>query len=100
MTDTKSTDFETIVEEAIKNIRDDRDRALSCLNQLQIWIQAGGERMGDGASSMAKLLEVCQRSNEQFVKLAALKIKDRVENEDNTLTEEDREKMYEDISTA
>jgi len=66
--------FNTYLDEAITNIRDDRATTLSLLNDLMIELKKAGitEMHKDLGAIAAKYVETLQRSNEQLVKVAAL----------------------------
>lgn len=60
------------IEEAVINIREDRKRALSLLNDIADFIGQSQERHKDVGQTAAKYLETLQRSNEQLVKITGL----------------------------
>lgn len=60
------------LEEAVLNIREDRKRALSLLNDIADFIGQNQERHKDVGQTAAKYLETLQRSNEQLVKITSL----------------------------
>lgn len=81
------------IEEAIKNIREDRDRALSLLKDIADFIGQNQERHKDVGATAAKYLETLQRSNEQLVKLTALLQKSK-DLEYSELNKDDTELLY------
>ena len=77
-----SQDFDDLMEEAIENIRTDRELAREFLNELANQI----------ASNAAKHIETMQRSNEQLVKVLNLKQKERTK--DVGLSEDDKANLF------
>lgn len=65
-------DIKKILDEAIGNIREDRKKALSLLEDLAEFIGQSQDRHKDVGQTAAKYLETLQRSNEQLVKISAL----------------------------
>ncbi len=65
----KSGDF---IEEAIKNVRDDRAMASTLLIELMKILKHDETKHQHSGPVAAKYLETLQRSNEQLVKLASL----------------------------
>ena len=70
----KITDLENYIEEAIKNIRDDRDITSTLLtkNFTEINKVDDSSTHKDLGFIAAKYVETLQRSNEQLVKLASI----------------------------
>jgi hypothetical protein len=71
----KSNDFETLVTEALGNIRDDRDLAREFLNDIGAIIANDASQTKYLSTVAAKHIETLQRSNEQLVKIISLKQK-------------------------
>ena len=67
--------LESYIEEAIKNIRDDRDITSTLLTQVFAEITKGEETHKDLGLIAAKYVETLQRSNEQLVKLTSIMAK-------------------------
>ena len=65
-------DLDSYLEEAIKNIREDRAITASLLTDLVVYLKASDERHREVGPVAAKYLETLQRSNEQLVKVTAL----------------------------
>ena len=84
------------LEEAVKNIREDRDRALSLLKDLADFIGQSQDRHKDVGQTAAKYLETLQRSNEQLVKISALIQKGNKE-EYSELDKDDTESLYDEF---
>ena len=68
-------DLQNYIEEAIKNIRDDRDITSRLLTQVFAEITNGQETHKDLGLIAAKYVETLQRSNEQLVKLTSIMAK-------------------------
>jgi F0F1-type ATP synthase membrane subunit b/b' len=83
-------------DEAIKNIREDRDRALSLLKDIADYIGQNQDRHKDVGNTAAKYLETLQRSNEQLVKITALLQKQK-EAEFGELDKSDTDELYDEI---
>ena len=60
------------INEAIENIRKDREITTSLLNDLIIYLSVDEERHKDAGVIAAKYVETLQRSNEQLVKVVTL----------------------------
>ena len=89
-------DFDSLTEEAISNIREDRAQTKDLLTDLIKYMVASEDRHKDVGLTAAKYVETLQRSNEQLVKIAGLKQKDEKGN--NGLTEEDREEIFKELN--
>jgi len=68
-------DFETLAEEAIDNIRSDRDQTKELLKDLVKYLSNDEHRHKEVGLIAAKYVETLQRSNEQLVKIATLQKK-------------------------
>mgnify|MGYP001491590670 CR=1 FL=1 len=68
-------ELENYIQEAIKNIRDDRDVTSTLLTQVFAEITNGQETHKDLGLIAAKYVETLQRSNEQLVKLTSIMAK-------------------------
>ena len=88
-------DFESLVDEAIKNIREDRGQTKELLKDLVKYIATDEHRHKEVGLTAAKYLETLQRSNEQLVKVAALQQK--LYKEDTSLSAEEREEIFSEI---
>jgi|TARA_R100000388_G_scaffold94967_2_gene84556 hypothetical protein len=84
--------LENYIQEAIDNIRDDRDITSTLLTQVFAEITNGQETHKDLGLIAAKYVETLQRSNEQLVKLTSIMAKKT----DSTveLTEEDKKSLF------
>ena len=85
-------DLENYIQEAIDNIRDDRNITSTLLTQVFAEITNGQETHKDLGLIAAKYVETLQRSNEQLVKLTSIMAKKTdtcVE-----LSEEDKKSLF------
>ena len=85
-------DFESLTEEAIANIRDDREQTKQLLNDLIKYLSSDEHRHKEVGLTAAKYVETLQRSNEQLVKIVSLKQKSQ--KEDNNLSAEERDEIF------
>lgn len=81
----KDIKSENFVEEAIKNIRDDRAMASTLLIELMKILKQDETKHQYSGPVAAKYLETLQRSNEQLVKLASLISKKKIPPQDYQL---------------
>jgi hypothetical protein len=68
-------DLESLIDEALTNIRDDRKIAREFLNEIANQIATDAEQNKYLSPVAAKHIETMQRSNEQLVKLIGLRQK-------------------------
>tara|TARA_R110002020_G_scaffold314075_6_gene529372 strand:+ start:418 stop:723 length:306 start_codon:yes stop_codon:yes gene_type:complete len=85
-------DIEQYLEEAVKNIREDRAITSMLLTDLINYLKVSDERHREAGSVAAKYVETLQRSNEQLVKVAALIQKDNVK--EAGLTAQDKQEIF------
>ena len=85
-------DLDNYIQEAIKNIRDDRDITSTLLTQVFAEITNGGETHKDMGLIAAKYVETLQRSNEQLVKLTSIMAKKADTSVE--LTEDDKKSLF------
>ena len=85
-------ELENYIQEAIKNIRDDRDVTSTLLTQVFAEITNGQETHKDLGLIAAKYVETLQRSNEQLVKLTSIKAKKA--DTGVQLSEEDKKSLF------
>ena len=82
------------IEEAVKNVRKDRETTKELLNDL-IKIAAASEHNHKEVSlAAAKYVETLQRSNEQLVKLASLIQKDEKKDSSFSFSGTDKDDIY------
>lgn len=89
-------DFESLVDEAIKNIREDRGQTKELLKDLVKYIATDEHRHKEVGITAAKYVETLQRSNEQLVKIATLKNKNEANNTD--LSEHERDEIFKQLN--
>ena len=67
-------DLDSLIEQALDNIKNDRQTTETLLMELQEYMGVPGnqDRYSDSGPIAAKFVETLQRSNEQLVKLATL----------------------------
>ena len=82
-------DFETLAEEAIDNIRADRDQTKELLKDLVKYLSSDEHRHKEVGLIAAKYVETLQRSNEQLVKIATLQKKGEKASMDLSQSERD-----------
>jgi hypothetical protein len=70
-----SKDLESLIDEALDNIRNDRKAAREFLNEIANQIAADAEQNKYLSPVAAKHIETLQRSNEQLVKLIGIRHK-------------------------
>jgi len=85
-------DLETLIDEALDNIRNDRKVAREFLNEIANQIAKDSEQNKYLSPVAAKHIETMQRSNEQLVKLIGLRQKGRTQQVG--LTEEDKSDLF------
>tara|TARA_R100000231_G_C5268178_1_gene147811 strand:- start:10 stop:309 length:300 start_codon:yes stop_codon:yes gene_type:complete len=90
--------YDKLLEEAIQNIRLDREATNTALDELCQDIHSGKLDHGRSGMVVAKYLETLQRSNEQLVKVAGLMAKTTKQTE--TITSADIDAIYDNISTS
>ena len=85
-------DLETLIDEALDNIRDDRKVAREFLNEIANQIAKDADQNKYLSPVAAKHIETMQRSNEQLVKLIGLQQKGQTQQVG--LTEEDKNDLF------
>lgn len=91
-----SENLKDYLEEAVKNIREDRDRALSLLKDIADYIGQNQDRHKDVGATAAKYLETLQRSNEQLVKISSL-IQKSEKDQYSDLDDEEASSLYDEF---
>ena len=87
-------DLNSLIEQALDNINKDRQETEILLDNLKEYMSVSSERYSDSGATAAKFVETLQRSNEQLVKLATLVYKkDQVSN-NNGLSEDDKNQLF------
>jgi len=86
-------DLETYLEEAVKNIRDDRAVTSSLLTDIMLFLKKNEQNHKEVGAVAAKYVETLQRSNEQMVKVASL-LQKREDRHREGLTETDKQEIF------
>jgi hypothetical protein len=85
-------DLDTLISEALGNIRDDRKSAREFLNEIANQIAKDPEQNKYLSPVAAKHVETMQRSNEQLVKIIGLRQKGQPRGMD--LSDSDKENLF------
>tara|TARA_R100000808_G_C2154909_1_gene166410 strand:+ start:9651 stop:9944 length:294 start_codon:yes stop_codon:yes gene_type:complete len=85
-------DLESLIDEALGNIRDDRKMAREFLNEIANQIASNAEHNRHLSPVAAKHIETLQRSNEQLVKIISLRQKGQGAND--SLSEQDKNNLF------
>ena len=89
-------DFNSLANEAIKNIRDDREQTQQLLKDLVKYLAGDEHRHKEVGITAAKYVETLQRSNEQLVKIVS--IHKKLETDDTGLSDEDRDEIFKQLN--
>ena len=87
-----SQEFDDLMDEAIENIRTDRELAREFLNELANQIAQNAENNRALSPVAAKHIETMQRSHEQLVKVLNLKQKEK--SKEFGLSEDDKANLF------
>lgn len=85
-------DLNSLIDEALGNIRDDRKSAREFLNEIANCIASQPDQNKYLSPVAAKHIETLQRSNEQLVKIISIQRKDTTQSFE--LTEEDKDSLF------
>ena len=85
-------DLQSLIDEALDNIRNDRKAAREFLNEIANLIASDAEQNKYLSPVAAKHIETLQRSNEQLVKLINIRQKDH--GQSVSLSEEDKDSLF------
>jgi len=88
MVKSKQTDTE-LLEEAVSNIREDRELTYELINELRADLVASRVTHKEVGFTAAKYMETLQRSNEQLVKVIAIMKKERTTSESLNISDEE-----------
>jgi hypothetical protein len=88
----KNNDIDSLVNEALGNIRDDRKAAREFLNEIANKIVTEPDQNKYLSPVAAKHIETMQRSNEQLVKIISIQKKDQVASFE--LSDEDKDSIF------
>ena len=87
-----NNDLESLINEALGNIRDDRKSAREFLNEIANCIATAPDQNKYLRPVAAKHIETLQRSNEQLVKIISIQKKDQQTSFE--LTDEDKDSLF------
>lgn len=93
----KKNKVDKFMDEIVKKIDFDRERASILLTNVMQHIMGNTERHKEVGLVAAKYLETLQKSNEQLVKIAALMSKDT---ENKKITKDELEDLYDEIGNG
>lgn len=91
-------DLDSLLEQAIENIKNDRQVTETLLEKLERYLEVSPERYADSGTTAAKFVETLQRSNEQLVKIAGLVHKKEVTSNTVSLDEKDKSQLFDIIN--
>tara|TARA_B100000282_G_scaffold270216_1_gene224128 strand:- start:106 stop:396 length:291 start_codon:yes stop_codon:yes gene_type:complete len=92
-------EVEELITEATRNVSEDRAATKVLLTNLMKYMQETTDRHREVGLVAAKYLETLQRSNEQLVKIAALKHK-KSSKVDNSISEDEKNDLFEMINSS
>jgi len=90
----KKQEIDDYLKEAIDNIRDDRDITKELLDDVIQFLAKGDSTHREVGLTAAKYVETLQRSNEQLVKISGLLLKQKSSDDSVSLTDVDKDKLY------
>jgi len=85
-------DLESLIDEALDNIRNDRKSAKEFLNEIANQIATDSEQNKYLSPVAAKHIETLQRSNEQLVKIISIRQKNV--SQSTSLSDEDKANLF------
>lgn len=91
---------ENLICEATNNVQEDRAATKVLLMNLMKYMQSSDDRHREVGIVAAKYLETLQRSNEQLVKIASLVQKKTSLNADNSISDKERDEIFEMINSS
>ena len=91
-------DLDSLIEQALSNINNDRQETEILLGELKEYMNVSKDRYSDSGNIAAKFVETLQRSNEQLVKLATLVYKKESHSNSNSLSDEDKDSLFDIIN--
>ena len=87
-------DLDSLINQALKNINDDRQETEVLLGELKEYMSVSKERYAENGTTAAKFVETLQRSNEQLVKLATLVYKKDMASNQQGLSDDDKKELF------
>lgn len=91
-------DLKSLIEEATRNISEDRAATKVLLTNVMKYMQSVDERHREVGLIAAKYLETLQRSNEQLVKIAAIVHKKESGSTSTSISEEEKDELFDMIN--
>jgi len=91
-------DLKTLIEEATRNVSEDRAATKVLLTNVMKYMQSVDDRHREVGIIAAKYLETLQRSNEQLVKIATLVQKKDSSQKDTSISEDEKDELFDLIS--
>jgi hypothetical protein len=91
-------DLGSLIEQALENIKNDRQVTEVLLDNLQKYMEISSDRYADAGTTAAKFVETLQRSNEQLVKIATIVHKKESSTRGVTLDEGDKKELFDIIN--
>ncbi len=86
--------LDVLITKALLNIEQDRSTTEELLKELKDYLSGAKDRYAESGTVAAKLVETLQRSNEQLVKLAAIVHKKEATTKSQSLSEEDKDDLF------
>ena len=90
--------LEEFIEEAVDNIRKDRELTRRLLDDAMVYLSKDEQRHREVGIIVAKYVETLQRSNDQLVKISTLI--QRKESKNQGLTDFDKEELFDILQTG
>lgn len=87
-------DLEKYLEDATRNVTEDRAATKVLLTNIMKYMQSTDDRHREVGLIAAKYLETLQRSNEQLVKIASLVQKATKSNLDNSISDDEKDELF------
>lgn len=92
-------DLEKFLEDATRNIAEDRAATKVLLTNLMKYMQTSDDRHREVGLVAAKYLETLQRSNEQLVKVASLVQKATKSKFDTSISDDEKDELFDLINS-
>ena len=92
--------LESYLQEAVKNIRDDRAITSALLADIMALLKKNEQNHKDVGPVAAKYVETLQRSNEQLVKISGLMLKQETKESGVSLSDMDKDNIYDMIKDS
>ena len=92
-------DLEQLIEDAMRNVTEDRAATKVLLTNLMKYMQGVDDRHREVGLIAAKYVETLQRSNEQLVKIASLVQKKKSSEYDASISDDERDELFDLINS-